>query len=386
MQKQKKLLLLVSRDTFFLSHRKEIALAAQKQGWDVTVATCYTGSQDKIHQLGLKSINIPMSIAGKNLLEEIQTYRFLKKLYKKEKPDIVHNVGIKLILWSALAAKQTKVPCIINAIAGTGSMFSPAHRKSLVSRLIKIGLRLGYTPNTHFIVQNNDDKKLFIDNKIMKPEQAVFIKGSGVDLTRFSYRSEDTIQSDKIQFVFSGRMLEEKGVMIVVKAAKQLKAKYGNTINFIFCGSLHENPYALTKEQIESQMDGEYIKWLGFCPHIEDQLHQSHVFVYPSYYMEGLPKCVLDAEACGLPIITTDWVGCRDSIENTYNGFLIPDHDVQALVKKIEFFIQNPEKRQQMGKNSRELAERIFDVKRVVQQHIDLYDTMYTKFVLGESK
>lgn len=380
MQKQKKLILVITLDNAFLSHRKEIAVEAQKQGWDVTVVVHYTGNQDKIVALGLKTINLPINRAGKNPFEEFGTYRFLKKLYKKEKPDVVHHVGVKLMLWGSLAAKHAKVPCIVNAIAGCGAMFTPDRLNSPVTKLIIKGLQHAKTDHSTYIVQNNDDKKLFIQNGIMNSDQTVLIKGSGVDTKRFKYRTEDEITSTKIRFVYSGRMLEEKGVMVVIQAAEQLKAKYADTIQFVFCGWIEDNPSALTEDQINAHMDGNYMTWLGFCPHVEEQLRSCHVLVYPSFYMEGLPKTVIDAESCGLPVITTDWVGCRDAIEDNYNGFIIPPHDVAAVVEKIEYFINKPEKRKQMSANSRELAERVFDVQHVVKQHLDVYNSMYIKF------
>ncbi|OJF76617.1 MAG: hypothetical protein BKP49_06475 [Treponema sp. CETP13] len=381
MKRQKKLILVITLDKAFLSHRKEIAIEAQKQGWDVTVVVHYTGNQNKIQELGLKTIDMPLNRAGKNPFEEMQTYKFLKKLYKKEKPDVVHHVGVKLMLWGSLAAKRTNVPCIVNAIAGCGAMFTPDRLNSTVTKLIILGLHKARSNHSTYIVQNNDDKKLFIDKGIMNDNQTVLIKGSGVDTKRFAYREESEIASKKIRFAYSGRMLEEKGVMVVIQAAEQLKAKYADKIQFIFCGWIEDNPSALTEDQINAHMDGDYMTWLGFCPHVENELRTCHALVYPSFYMEGLPKAVLDAESCGLPVITTDWVGCRDAVKDGYNGFIVPPHDVQAVVEKIEFFINNPQKRQEMSKNSRELVEKNFDVKLVVKQHLQIYDSMYTKFV-----
>ena len=168
-------------------------------------------------------------------------------------------------------------------------------------------------------------------------------------------------------------MVEDKGVLLIFQAAKILKEKYFDKIEFWLCGDLDKNPNALQKEQIESECDGNYVKWLGFQKNIKEILAQCHIMIFPSFYMEGLPKSVIDAEAIGLPVITTDWVGCRDTVVNGENGFLIPIKDAKSLAEKISILVENDDLRQKMGVKGREYAEKYFSIENVVNKHLEIY-------------
>lgn len=187
----KRLFLVVNVDKFFLSHRKEIALAAQSAGYGVTVVTHFTGRQDEIAALGLRAIDLPENPTGMNPRDEIRTFLFLLRLYRREKPDIVHHVGIKPMLWGTLAARLTGRLNVVNAVSGTGFLFSPEKRDSKASRAVRWLLKKVNCPSFRYIFQNFDDKTEFENAQISTPEQAIIIKGSGVDLAQFAYISED---------------------------------------------------------------------------------------------------------------------------------------------------------------------------------------------------
>lgn len=370
----KTLFLVVNVDKFFLSHRKEIALAAKSVGFDVTVVTHFTGRQNEILSLGLRVIDLPENPTGMNLFEELKTFFFLIKLYKNEKPDVIHHVGIKPMLWGMFAAFLTKRHNVVNAVSGTGFLFSPEKRNSNISRAVCWLLRKVNRPTFQYIFQNFDDKREFETAGISCPEQAVVIKGSGVDLEKFAYVNENEKQK-KIKIVFTGRMIESKGILILIEAANILKDSYAKKIQFLLCGDLDENPTALKKNQIDDFCDGDYIQWLGFQKDIYTVLKKCHIFCFPSFYMEGLPKSVIDAEATGLPVITTDWIGCRDTVENGYNGFIVPPKNAIAVAEKIAFLVDNPDERRKMGKNARIYAEKYFSIEDVIMNHLKIYDS-----------
>ncbi|BDC92620.1 glycosyltransferase family 4 protein [Treponema bryantii] len=376
----KKLFLIINNDKFFLSHRKPIALAAKEAGYDVTIVASSTGLESQITELGIKYINLPMNTTGMNPKEEFKTYKFLKKLYKKEKPDIIHQVGLKPILWGTIAARQCGIKNVVNAVSGTGFLFSPAKRNSIVSKgICKVLSLYSSKKNYKYIFQNTDDEKEFFNTGIIKHEQVTFIKGSGVDLNDFKYVPESEKDNFKIKCVFTGRMVEDKGVLVIFEAAKILKEKYSEKIEFWLCGDLDTNPKALKKEQIESECDGTYVKWLGFQKNIKDILSQCHIMIFPSFYMEGLPKSVIDAEAVGLPLITTDWVGCRDTVIDGENGFLIPIKDANSLAEKIGVLVDDSDLRQRMGKSAREYAEKYFSIENVVNKHLEIYNELINR-------
>ena len=371
----KKLFLVVNVDKFFLSHRKEVALAANAKGYDVTVVTHFTGKQDEIRQLGLHVINLPENPTGMNPCEEFKTFSFLKRLYSKEKPDVIHHVGIKPMLWGTLAAVLTGRRCVVNAVSGTGFLFSPEKKNSKVSKIVLWLLKKVNRPSYRYIFQNIDDRTEFENAHISMPEQAIMIKGSGVDLSKFAFVLESEKDNSVLKIVFTGRMIEAKGVVVLVNAAEKLRTEYNGRIQFLFCGDLDANPTALKKEQIESFCDGTYIKWLGFQKDIYSILKICHIMCFPSFYMEGLPKSVIDAESAGLPIITTDWVGCRDTVENGYNGFIVPPNNSDIIAEKLKLLIDNSELRREMGKNARTYAEKYFSIENVIQKHLEIYNS-----------
>jgi glycosyltransferase involved in cell wall biosynthesis len=228
--------------------------------------------------------------------------------------------------------------------------------------------------NIAVIFQNDEDKGIFLDNKIIDENHAYKIKGSGVDLSVFSYvpEPEDTI----IRVLFTARMLRNKGVIELAEAANSLKEKYQNRIQFLLAGDVDNNPKSLTPEEMKAISDGEYIKWLGHRADICELLKQSHIFAFPSYYREGVPKSLIEACAAGRPIITTDSVGCRDCVIDGYNGFLIPIKDRETLAEKLEILINDRQLRICMGQNSRKLAERDFSVDHVVKAHLAIYNKL----------
>lgn len=369
---QKKLFIIVNQDFFFLSHRLAIGNAAKKEGFDVTVVSEDTGVSDKIRESGLRTINLPINKSGTNIKEEIKTFFFLFKLFFNEKPDIVHLVGLKTILWGSLACKFAGVKAMISAVSGLGILFDEENAKSLISRSILKVLRLTHKKeNTRVIFQNNDDKALFISAKIVKESQCAFTNGSGIDLEKYDYTPEPT--DELIKVIFTARMVEDKGTLVLIDAANKLKSEYSNKVQFLLCGGLDANPNGITKDLLESKCDGEYIQWLGHRKDVLDLLKFSHIMAFPSWYREGLPKSVIEAEAIGRPIITTNSVGCRDTVIDGENGFLIPPKDVDALVFALKKLFENPSLRDEMGKKARKFAEDKFDINDVIKVHIGLY-------------
>lgn len=370
----KKLFIIVNVDWFFLSHRKEIALAAQQAGWDVTIVTADTGKLKDIEALGLRAINLPMSRSGMNIKEELGTLSFLYMLYKKERPDVVHHVGMKTILWGTMAAKLARANGVVNAISGLGGFFAEDN-KGLTARLMPTVLRISHhRRNLLCIFQNDEDKGLYVKNKIIKPEQARYIKGSGVSLAEFCYTPEPT--EGKIRVILTARMIVEKGIFILTEAAERLRSKYENDVEFLLVGGLDDHPGAITQEQLDAVCDGSYIQWLGYRTDIKELLQSSHIVAFPSYYMEGLPKSLIEANAIGRPIITCNSVGCKETVIDGYNGFLIPTRDVAALVEKLGILLDDAALRQTMGRNARKYAEENFSIDVVIERHLKIYNEL----------
>ena len=372
-----KLFIVVNVDWFFLSHRKDIAIAAQQAGWDVTIVTADTGKLKEIEAIGLKTINLPMSRSGMNIREEIGTLKFLYKLYKEERPDVVHHVGMKTILWGTLAARFTKVNGVVNAISGLGGFFAEDNKGFLAKVMPKV-LKFSHNRNNLLcIFQNNEDKGLYVKNGIIKEKQARYIKGSGVHLDEFCYTPEPV--EGKIRVILTARMIVEKGIFILTEAAERLRPKYKDKVEFLLVGGLDDHPDAITKEQLDTVCDGTYIQWLGYRTDVKELLQSSHIVAFPSYYMEGLPKSLIEADAIGRPIITCNSVGCKETVIDGYNGYLIPTKNVDALVKKLEVLLSNPSLRQEMGRNARKYAEENFSIDIVIERHLNIYKELVSK-------
>lgn len=370
----KKLFIVVNVDWFFLSHRKDVALAAKEAGWDVSIVTADTGKLKDIEALGLRTINLPMSRSGMNIVQELKTLNWLRKLYKREKPDVVHHVGMKTILWGTLATKFSRVHGVVNAISGLGGFFAEDN-KGLLARVMPMVLRFSHNrPNLLCIFQNDDDWGLYVKHGIIKHEQGRFIKGSGVDLNQFCYTPEP--EEGKIKVMLTARMIVEKGVFLLTEAAERLRPKYEDKVEFLLVGGLDDHPGAITKEQLDAVCDGSYIKWLGYRTDVRDLLKQCHIMAFPSYYMEGLPKSLIEADAIGRPIITSNSVGCKETLVDGYNGFLIQPKDVDALTEKLDLLLSDKELRVKMGKNARTYAEEYFSIEVVKERHLAIYSEL----------
>ena len=369
-----KLYIVVNHDWFFLSHRKEIAVAAKNSGWDVTIVSCNTGESEKIHALGLKTIDLPINATGMNLKEEWNTFSFLRKLYKRERPDVVHHVGLKTILWGGLAAKLTHINGVVNAVSGLGVMFSEK-KLSLVSRGVLLVLRYSHNRDRiKVIFQNHEDESMFLKNRVVKPENIVFIKGSGVDLCAFNYTPlPDTTP---LRVMFMGRMVREKGIVVLAEAAEKLRKEYEGKVVFLLCGKLSGNPKAMTKQEVESLCDGKYIIWLGHRTDVKDLLQKCHIVAFPSYYREGVPKSLIEATAIGRPIITCNSIGCKDTVEDGVNGFLVPIKNSDVLAEKLRVLFEDKVLCKRMCEASRKIAERDFSIETVINRHLETYESL----------
>jgi len=369
----KSLFIVINVDWFFLSHRLPVALAALGEGYKVTIVTTDTGKGKDIQSLGLQFINLPMSRSSQNVIKELKGILFLFSLYRKYKPDIVHHVGLKLILYGTIASKLACAKGVVNAVSG----FFPQDDSSLFSRWVVRVLGIFHKQkNLLVIFQNEENKNLFLKKGLIKEAQSYKINGSGIDLDVFSYVLEPN--TSIIRILFTARMIKTKGVFELIEAANSLKSKYFNKIQFILCGGIDDNPQMIPERELTKRCDNNYIQWLGYRTDVKELLINSHIVVLPSYYNEGLPKSLIEACAIGRPIVTTDSAGCRDTVIEGNNGFLVPVRNSIALAEKLVILIENKSLRIQMGINSRKLAEKEFSIKKVVEKHLEIYNKLLT--------
>ncbi|MCR4918898.1 MAG: glycosyltransferase family 4 protein [Prevotella sp.] len=368
----KKLLMIVNEDRFFLSHRKEIALAAQHAGWQVTVVCKDTGMRQDVEALGLKMVDMPINPTGMNLRQELRTCWFLLTLYRKNRDAVVHHVGLKNILWGGLAARLAGVHGVVNAVSGLGTIFSGGKIGSTAKGILAVMRFANKRKRVKVIFQNQEDRSLFLQYGVIADSQTEFIKGSGVDLNQFRYVPEP--DSDTLKVVFAARMVREKGVTELIEAAERLRSNYEGKAEFWLCGRLAVNADAVPQQELERRCDGRYIQWLGFRKDMKSVLEQCHIVAFPSYYREGVPKSLIDACAVGRPIVTTNSIGCKDVVDDGVNGLLVPVRDSVALACKLRLLMDSKELRQRMGRAARLKAEREFSLQTVVDRHLEIYE------------
>lgn len=371
----KKLFIVVNVDSFFLSHRKDIALRAIQEGYDVTIVAGDTGKRDEILRHRLKFVSLPINKTGLDLREEIKTFSYLYDLFGRERPDIVHLVGMKVILWGGLAARLRGIRGIVSAVSGLGVMFSPEYCKG-VKKLMSKGILsvmryIHRKVGAYCIFHNTEDLDLFVSNRITDRAHCIRTMGSGIDLTKYAYKEEPG--QGKIRVLFTARMVEDKGVLVLIDAAERLRTQYEDKVEFLLCGGLETNPLAVSKDRLEQLCDGVYIQWLGKRNDVHELLEQSHIFAFPSYYKEGLPKSCIEAVAVGRPVITCDSTGCRDTVIDEKTGFLVPVKDSEALASRLKILFDDSRLRQEMGINARKFAEATFSLEDVIVAHLDIY-------------
>ncbi|WP_351123780.1 glycosyltransferase family 4 protein [Shewanella sp. T24-MNA-CIBAN-0130] len=366
-----KLLFIVNVDWFFISHRLPIALAAIKQGYEVHLACGITNRKAELETLGLVVHSLSISRSGTSLLKELKVIKEMNTIVEKVAPDAVHLVTIKGVVYGGLVTRFKKIKVRIASISGLGFVFIDKGFKALILRflitkLYRIALN---SSNTKVIFQNENDKAIFIKNNIIKPEQSLIIRGSGVDLEKYKYLPEPS--GEKV-IMFLARLLKDKGLVEFCEAAITLK-KSGFKGRFVLVGDIDlYNPNSLNQQELNNYVNSGYIEHWGFSTNVAEIIAHSHVMVLPSY-REGLPKSLIEAAACGRAVITTDVPGCRDAITPNLTGILIPVKSSEAIIYAIQTLCDNDDTRIIMGKKGRALAESCFDIADVIETHLKLY-------------
>lgn len=371
----RRLMFVVNNPAFFMSHRVPVALAAQQAGYDVHVATMDGPAVADIQALGMTHHAIPMTRSGKHPLQELGTLLALVRLFRRVRPDVVHLVTIKPVLYGGIAARIARVPGMVAAISGLGFVFLSNSLKmrmvrAVVARLYRVAL--GH-PNSRVIFQNANDRDLLKSLGAVRDEQVVMIRGAGVDLD--AYRASPEPPAPPVVVTMVARLLRDKGVREFVEAAAMLRAR-GVPVTMQLVGGLDAgNPASATQQEVDAwQRDGA-VQALGERSDIAELYAASHIAVLPSY-REGLPKSLIEAAACGRAVVTTDVPGCRDAIEPGQTGLLVPVRDAQSLADAIARLAEDSALRQRMGAAGRALAESEFDIKRVARVHVELYDAL----------
>ena len=368
----RKLLFILNELTYFISHRLPIAIAAREAGYEIHIATGTSVPPQRIQEEGFIYHPIPLSRSGRNIFYEFLTLVAIYRLMKCLKPDVVHLVTIKPVIYGSLAARAARVPAIVAAVSGLGYAFIDQYFEArCLRRLISTLYRQAFRhPNLKVIFQNEDDQNTLLTLGALKDNQSILIRGSGVDLTEYKWTPEPV--TTPLVVVMAARLLRDKGVIEYVKAAKLLRAN-GVNARFLLAGRVDPgNPSSIKEKQLEAWATAGDIEYLGYRADTPQLFAQAHIVVLPSY-REGLPRVLAEAAACGRAVITTDVPGCRAAIIPNKTGLLVKVKDHVVLASAIHQLLSNTELRKTMGTAAHKFAESEFNIHKIVGEHMQVY-------------
>lgn len=351
---------------YLYNFRKNTILAILAAGYRVIVVAPYDDYSERLEEIGAEYRHIYIDKSGTNPIKDSFTLISFIALYYKLRPDFVFNFTPKNNIYSTIAANMFGSKSI-NNVAGLGTVFI---KENIIAKVTRFLYKISQPKAYVIFFQNDEDMKLFNDYKLAPAVDFFRIPGSGVDLSRFQvFPSED---DGKVRFLLMARLLYDKGIGHYVEAANELKSKYGDSVEFQLLGFIDTNkPSAVSQQEIDSWVSDEIINYLGVSDSVEKEISQVDCVVLPSFYREGVPKSLLEACAMGKPIVTTDNVGCRDTVDDGSNGYLCLPRDTKSLVSKLELIINHThDQRLKMGLRSRIKVENEFDEKIILKMYL----------------
>lgn len=366
----------VNVDWFFFSHRQPIAQAAKKKNIEMHVYTEFTQVHKKKIITSYNLFKSPLRRSSRSVFHIFVDFVRAYIVIKKGKPSLIHAVTIKPILILGIVARLTSTP-FIGSFSGLGPAFSADNyfKKIRLIFIIKVLKFVFSRKKVGIICQNNHDRDVLANYRLFSKKKIMLIQGSGVDLEHYSPIKKK--KSDEKYILMSSRILFDKGIKDYCLAAKKVREKIGEKIKFKLSGPLDSfSPSSISEREVKKLVKKHGVEYLGNRDDMPELLASAQIFVFPSYYSEGLPKVLQEAAASGIPIITTDHPGCREAIIKSKTGMLVGINDPNSLANTIIELINNKTLLKQMGKKARLLAENSFAVSSVVEKHYSLYQKL----------
>lgn len=375
---KKKIIYLVSLDSFFISHRLPIAEQLLKNGYEVHIATEFTNYKKKLSRMGFKTHNIKFNRNSLNPLKAIFSIFQIFILFNKIKPNIVHLISLKPIIFGGLVSFISSINSLVVSITGLGSMFIKKGvlfkiRENIFNKFYKIIFSF---PRIQVILQNKDDLNYLMKKTYLKKNKVKIIKGSGIKIDKFKFSQ---IPKNTPIILMASRLIADKGVLEYIDSIRYLK-KIKFKARFYLIGDIDfENPSAINKLIIDHCKKEKILIHFKHQKNIFKFIKKSTILVLPSY-REGFPKILMEAASSGRPVITTNTPGCKDAVVNNITGVLVPVKNSLALAKAIKYLCSDKNKLQSMGRAARKHAVKNFDVMDVVSKHISIYKSLSKKF------
>jgi len=372
-----KFLFFANTEWYLYNFRLPLARYLRDQGHEVVMLSPPGPYVAQLQAAGFRALTVPMQRRSLNPLRELALLNQIRRLYAQERPDLAHHFTIKCVVYGALAARLTGVPACLNAVTGLGHVFTCDSLKARWLRPpVRALLRLALNgPHSRLIVQNPDDCTDFQRTGLIEPRHIRLIRGSGVDTERFQPVTPPPVSAHPLSILLASRLLWEKGIGEYVAAARQLRQE-GIAAAFLLAGDPDPgNPASIPAVQLDRwRQDGD-ITLLGHVDDMPALLARTDIAVLPSY-REGTPRSLLEAAACGLPLIATDVPGCREIVQHGVNGLLIPAKDAAALAAALRPLCADPQLRQRMGQASRAKVLAEFDERIVLRQTLAVYEEL----------
>lgn len=361
-----KLIIVSPKNRTVYNFRGDLIKELVAMGWEVVVTGPNKECVERIYELGARFCEIPFRKNGINLLEDVSYLCALVRLFCKEKPDAVLSYTVKPVVYGSIAAWLTGVPKVASLITGAGYVFAAGTAKAKLLRFfVRLLYRVGLTCSDVVIFQNKDDMSEFVEHRLVDARKTCVVNGSGVNMDRF----RKTDYPETLTFSMLARVMYTKGIREYLEAAKRVRKLYP-WVRFTLLGAIENHQDAMPWQELKPYVDAGVVEYFGETTDVRPFLAQSSIFVLPSY-REGTPRTVLEAMAMGRPIITTDAPGCRETVVDGYNGFLVPVGDVDALVEKMVWFVKNQDQIPIMGNASWDYCRAKFDVRKVDREMLE---------------
>lgn len=374
-----KAVLFANTDWYLYNFRRALARALQRAGYDVLLISPPGPYGEKLRGLGLRWEPLPMQRRSLNPLRELALLWHLVRLLRRERPALVHGFTIKCAVYGSLAARLAGIPARVNAVAGMGYVFTSSQLKARLLRPVVRGLlRLALGGrDARLILQNADDVELFRQAGLVDPAHVRLIRGSGVNCAQFAAISPQAPADGCPRMLLASRLLWDKGVAEYVDAVRQLRQQ-GRRFKALLAGTPDPgNPAAVPEATIRGWADEGLLTWLGHVDDMAGLLGAVDIVVLPSY-REGLPRTLVEAAACGLPLITTDVPGCREVVTDGIDGLLVPMGNSDALARAMARLQDDPAFARRLGDAARRKARAQFDERIVVERTMAVYTELCT--------
>lgn len=354
-----------------LNFRGELILKLLSKNCKVSTMAAEADPQtvNEIKKCGASFQSYPISRNGLNPFDDLRTWLGLRKSLKDLKPDIIFAYTIKPVIWAGIASRVLPKVKFYPLITGLGFAFKGStFKRKILSHIVTLLYKVALKNARKVIFQNPDDRDVLIKRGIIDVARCEIVNGSGVDISKFKASS---LPKDKTIFLSIGRLLGEKGFREYAEAAQIVRSKYPEA-RFQILGPTDPSPDGIPVSEVRSWHKKGFIEYLGSTNDVRPFLEQCSIYVLPSYYGEGLPRSIIEAMATARPILTTDNVGCRETVVSGKNGFLVPIADSSALAERMIWFIENRNQWDEMANLSRQFAEEKYDVHKVNERIMEI--------------